>query len=95
MLYRFSVSRILRKLEDLVRNLPYFIEYNVRISIVHTFNLQFYLNTLFMNKVGESCLPRIVRTQYFSITLNEKKCALYSIKYGTLTYVVAELVPNI
>jgi hypothetical protein len=41
-------------------------------SVVHTFILQFYLNTLFMNKVGEYYLPSIVRRQYFTIILNEK-----------------------
>ncbi len=45
--------------------------------IVHTLILQFYLNTLFMNKVGECYLPSIVCRQYFSITFNEK-CVHYS-----------------
>ncbi len=62
--------------------IPYFIKYNVHTSIAHTFLSQFYHNTLFMNKVGECYLPRIVRKQYFSIIFNEKKCALHSIKYG-------------
>ncbi len=30
-----------------------------------------------------SCLPYIVRREYFFIIFNVKKCALYSIKYGT------------
>ncbi len=41
-------------------------------SIEHTFILQFYMNTLFMNMVGECYLPSRVRTQYFSIIFNEK-----------------------
>jgi hypothetical protein len=41
-------------------------------SIVRTFTLQFYLNTLFMNKVGECYLPSILRRQYFSIIFNDK-----------------------
>jgi hypothetical protein len=53
-------------------------------SIVHTFILQFYLNALFMKKVGDCCIPSIVCKQYFSIIFNEKKCALYTIKYGTV-----------
>jgi hypothetical protein len=44
----------------------------VHMSIVHTFILQFYPNTLFMNKVGECSLPNIVGGQYFSIIFNEK-----------------------
>jgi len=53
----------------------YFIEYSVHMSKVRTFILQFYLNTLFMNKVGECYLPSIVRRQYISIIFKEKKCA--------------------
>ncbi len=52
-------------------HLPYFIEYSVHTSI-QAFILQFYLNTLFMNKVSECYLARIVRMQYFSIIFNEK-----------------------
>ncbi len=44
----------------------YFIEYSVYTSTVRTFILQFYQNTLFVNKVGECYLP--MRRQYFSIT---------------------------
>jgi hypothetical protein len=47
-------------------------------------NTVFYLNTLFMNKIGECYLLSIVRRHYFSIIFNEKKCTLYSIKYGTV-----------
>ncbi len=36
---------------DAPRDVPYFIEYGSHTSIVRTFILQFYLNTLFMNKV--------------------------------------------
>ncbi len=50
-------------------------------SIMRTFILQFYLNTLYINKVGECYLPSTVRRQYFSIIFNEKKSALYLIKY--------------
>jgi hypothetical protein len=46
--------------------LLYFIEYNVCTSIVGTFILQIYLNTLFMYKVGECYFPNIMRRQYFS-----------------------------
>ncbi len=53
-------------------DIPYFIEYSAHMSIVCTFILQFYLNTLFMNKVGECYLPSIVPRQYFSIIFNEK-----------------------
>jgi len=52
--------------------LPYFIDYSVHTSSAHNFILQFYFNTLFMNKVGECDLPSIVRRQYFSIIFNEK-----------------------
>jgi hypothetical protein len=41
-------------------------------SIVCTFILIFYPNTLLINKVGEYYLPSIVRNQYFSIIFNEK-----------------------
>jgi hypothetical protein len=34
--------------------LLYFIKYNAHMSIVRNFILQFYLNTLFMNRVGAS-----------------------------------------
>jgi hypothetical protein len=40
------------------------------------------LEYLLLNKVGEYYLPSIVRTQYFSIMFNEKKCELYLITYG-------------
>ncbi len=40
--------------------------------IVRTFILQFYLNTLFMNKVGECYLQSIMQPKYFSIILNKK-----------------------
>ncbi len=53
-------------------DLPYFIEYSAHTSKVRTLNLQFYLNTLLTNKVGECYLPSIVRMQYFSIIFNEK-----------------------
>ncbi len=53
-------------------NVPYFTEYSVHTSIVRTFILQFYLNTVYMNKVGKCYLPSIVRRQYFSIIFNEK-----------------------
>jgi hypothetical protein len=39
---------------------------------VLTFVLQFYQNTLLMNKVGGCYLPSIARRQYFSIIFNEK-----------------------
>ena len=39
---------------------------------MRSFIFQFYLNFLFMNKVGECYLPSIVRRQYFSIIFNEK-----------------------
>jgi hypothetical protein len=45
--------------------IPYFIDYSAHMSIVRTFILQFYLNTLFMNKVGECYLPSIVHRQHF------------------------------
>ncbi len=61
----------------------YFIEYSVHNCIAYPFVLQFYLNTSLMNEVGKCYLPSKVCTQYFSIIFNEKKCALYSIKYGT------------
>jgi hypothetical protein len=54
----------------------------VHTSIVRTFILQFYLNTLFVNEIGECYLQSIVREQYFSIIFNEKKGALYSTKYN-------------
>jgi hypothetical protein len=60
----------------------YFIKCCAPISMVCTFILQFYLNTLLMNKVGECYLQSIVRIEYFSFIFREKKCALYSIKYG-------------
>jgi hypothetical protein len=41
-----------------------FIEYSVHMSIEEAFILQFYPNTLFMNKVGE-CLPSIVCRHHF------------------------------
>ncbi len=41
-------------------------------NIAHTFILQFFLNTLFMNKVGECYLPSRMRKQYVSIIFNEK-----------------------
>jgi hypothetical protein len=61
-------------------------------SIVCTFILQFYLNTLLMNKIGVCCLPSIVHAQYFSIIFNEKKCALYSIKYSIHLFIYAAVV---
>jgi len=48
------------------------IEIKAHMSIVRTFILQFYLNTRFMNRVGECYFSSIVRRQYFSIILNEK-----------------------
>ncbi len=51
----------------------YFIENNAHTCVVYNFILQFYLNTLFMNKVGECYLPSIVRRQYYAIILNEKR----------------------
>jgi hypothetical protein len=45
-------------------------------SIVRTFILQFYQNTLFMNKVGEFLLPSTVRMQYLCIIFNEKVCTI-------------------
>ncbi len=56
-------------------------KYSVLMIIVSSFILQFYFNILFMNKLGECYLPSKVRRHYFSIIFNEKKCALYSIKY--------------
>ncbi len=64
--------------------IPYFIECSVYTSIVRTFILQFYLNTLFMNKVGECYLPSIVRSQYFSIIFNTKSAPLYLIKFHSI-----------
>jgi hypothetical protein len=55
--------------KDLAEEVPYFIEYSTRMSIARTFILQFYLNTLFMNKVGKFNLPSIVH----SIIFNEQK----------------------
>ena len=52
--------------------LLYFIGYRAHKSKVRTFILQFYLNTLSMNKVDEFYLPNIVRMKYFSIIFNEK-----------------------
>jgi len=60
-------------------------------SIVNTIILQFYLNTLFMNKVGECYLPSIVRRQYFRIIFQWKKYALYSIKYGRLGRIIGKV----
>jgi hypothetical protein len=40
----------------IVGSFPYFIEYSAHVSLVCTF----YLNDLFMNKVGECYLPSIV-----------------------------------
>jgi hypothetical protein len=64
--------------------IPYFIECSVYTSIVRTFILQFSLNTLFMNKVGECYLPSIVRSQYFSIIFNTKSVPLYLIKFHSI-----------
>jgi len=52
--------------------LPYFIKYSVNMSVVCTFILQSYLNTLFMNKGGEWYHPSIMCKEYFSIIFNEK-----------------------
>ncbi len=60
-------------------------------SIVSTFILQFDLDTLFMNKVGECYLPSIVRRQYFRIIFQWKKYALYSIKYGRLGRIIGNV----
>jgi hypothetical protein len=57
---------------DFLHKLLYFIEYSVHTNIVHTFILQYYVNTLFMNKFSECYLPSIVHRQYFSISFNEK-----------------------
>ncbi len=62
----------LMELDVLDIHVPYFIEYSAHMSIVCTFILQFYLNILFMNKVGECYIPSIVHMQYFSIIFNEK-----------------------
>ena len=61
-------------------------------SIVCTFILEFYLNTLHMNKVGECCLPSVVRMQYFSIIFKEKKCTLYSILLNVVEFNVILLI---
>jgi hypothetical protein len=45
-----------------------------------------------MNKIGVCCLPSIVHTHYFSIIFNEKKCALYSIKYSIHLFIYAAVV---
>ncbi len=50
-------------------------------SILLTFIFQLYLNTLFMNEVGECYLPSIVGKHCFRIILNEKECEQYLIKY--------------
>jgi hypothetical protein len=53
-------------------NIQHFIKYSAHTSIVCTFILQFYLNTLFMNKLGECYPPSTVHRQFFSIIFNEK-----------------------
>ncbi len=45
-------------------------------SIMRTYILQFYLNTLFMNKVGECYLPSILSRHYVSIIFNEKSASI-------------------
>ncbi len=62
------VSKVIISIE-----VPYFIMYSAHTSIVRTVILQFYPNTLFMNKVGECYLPSKVHRQYFSIIFNGKK----------------------
>jgi hypothetical protein len=56
----------------IIVTLPYFIKYSRHTSIIHTFILQFYLNTLLMNKVSECYLPSIMGMRYFSNIFNEK-----------------------
>ncbi len=63
-------------------NILYFIESCEHTSIVRTFILQFDLNTLFMNEVGDCYVPSMVGRKYFSSNMNEKKCALYLIQYS-------------
>jgi hypothetical protein len=60
------------KIRAALEKVPYFIDNIAYACIVCTFILQFYLNTLLMNKVGECYLTSIVRRQYFSIIFNEK-----------------------
>jgi len=53
------------------RIVKYFIVYSMHRAYC-TYEFEFYLNTLLMNKVGECYLPSIVCTQYFSIIFGEK-----------------------
>ncbi len=55
-----------------IPGLLYFIENIAHMKIVHTFILQFDLNTLYLNEVGDCYVPSMVRRKYFSINLNEK-----------------------
>ncbi len=61
---------------------PYFVGCSAHMSIVCNLILQFYLKGLFIYKVGGCYLPSKVHRQYFSIIFNEKKWAVYSIKYS-------------
>jgi hypothetical protein len=67
--FKFKVDR---KINFCITYLLYFIEYSANTSIVRTLILQFYQNTLFVNKVGKCYLPSIVCRQYYSIIFNEK-----------------------
>jgi len=62
---------------------PYFIEYSVHVSIVHTLILQPFLGHYLVNpKPFLRYLPSIVRRQNLILISSVKKCALYLIKYS-------------
>jgi hypothetical protein len=66
-----------------IKELLYFIEYSAYTSIVRTFILQFYLK-YFVYEYGCWMLPSKYSAQaIFQHHFQWKKCALYSIKYGT------------